>query len=428
MITRYLSKSLLQRSSIPFNSLTTLSSRKFYSSNSQCILGIETTCDDTAMAIVTTDKKILAQSAVSQWKLLEQFQGVNPKYAAREHEKHMEQLYQTVLKQSGIEASQLSGVAVASGPGLAPCLDVGLTWSSQLAQSLSLPLFGVHHLEAHINVARFEYEEIQYPHLALVISGGHTELWLVKGLGQILILGRCLDDAIGEAFDKAFRLIGLTRNDEEPQGAALERWATQGDHTAFHLPPGMQHRPSTVQSCDFSYSGVKTALARQMKLLHASSDSSIPPSTLSNLSASFQHAVTAQLLSRLRNASQWAKQNYPEVKQLVMAGGVACNQFIRNKINEECQKQGLKLFVPRPSYCSDNGVMIGWLGISQLLQQRRTGQTMSKPYDIQHQPQWTAGEVIKIGPTDERPQQRAAKEKKRKEQLDIPVSLEFRLT
>jgi N6-L-threonylcarbamoyladenine synthase len=320
------------------------------------VLGIETTCDETAAAVVGRrpdgSGEILSNVVLSQIAEHAAFGGVVPEIAARAHVEVIDTIIARALAEAQVKLADLDGIAAAAGPGLIGGVIVGLTAGKTLALATAKPFVAVNHLEAHALTARLT-DRIEFPYLLLLISGGHTQLVAVKGVGEYARLGTTLDDAIGEAFDKVAKMLGLTY----PGGPLVERQAAKGDATRFDLPRPMQGRPTA----DFSLSGLKTAVRLQAERL-----APLRPSDVADLCASFQAAVVDVVVDRTRTGLRLFRSQLGHPTALVVAGGVAANSAIRRALVRFCGETGLRLVVPAPALCTDNGAMIAWTGIERL--------------------------------------------------------------
>jgi len=314
------------------------------------ILGLETSCDETAAAVVSDGRTILGSVVATQFDLHAQYGGVVPELAARRHQENILPVIRGALDQAGLSLSDLDGLAVTRGPGLIGALVIGFAVAKSMAYALHLPIVGVHHLQAHILAAFLEGESPDFPFVALVVSGGHTNLYHVRGFQDLTLLGRSRDDAAGEAFDKVAKLLGLGY----PGGVAIEALAAAGDATAFHLPrPRIASEPLT-----FSFSGLKTAVAY---LVRQHPELVADPQRRADLAASFQAAVVDTVVSRALLAA--ARTGSP---RLVIAGGVAANQALRHALEDAAATQGVQLFLPAPRLCTDNAAMVAALGFHLL--------------------------------------------------------------
>lgn len=381
------------------------------------VLGIETTCDETAAAVVSSEKEVLGESVASQWDLLAEHGGVYPIMAARAHADNIEGVVAQALSRANIDdVSQLDGIAVSAGPGLAPCLKIGVEYARNLAREHAVPLVAVNHLEAHIQVASL-FQEMEDGFLVLLVSGGHTQLVWARGIGDYLILGSTLDDALGEAFDKVARMLHIDSvgGNSQPQapGAALESLAREGDSSAYDFPVPLRNRGG--KSCDFSYSGLKTAVRRQIvevglkesggsesetaSMSRASTDYILSDKARADIAACFQMTATEHLVRQTGKAVKKLKDQVTGGApfQLVICGGVAANQYIRSSFDSLCEQHGLELVCPPISYCGDNGVMVAFNGLQRL----ELG--LTDPLDISFTPRWPLGpsfdDVIATSPS-----------------------------
>ena len=299
------------------------------------IMAIETSCDETACAIVKGGRNVLSNVVASQIKTHEQFGGVIPEIAAREHLEAINVVVDEAFKQAGVSANDITAFAGTVGPGLVGCLLVGLNATKTLALAYDKPFIGINHLNGHIS-ANFIDTNLEPPFIALLVSGGHTQIIDVKSYSELEIIGETIDDAVGEAYDKVARLIGLPY----PGGPKLDKMAQEGNPFAFKLPE------AKVGKYDFSFSGLKTAVLRLVK----SFDGQELP--VADICASFQECVSSTLLKKVKNAL--AEKGY---KQVVLAGGVAANSEIRKKIFS-LQDEGFNVYAPQMKYCTDNASMV----------------------------------------------------------------------
>ncbi|MBD3166141.1 tRNA (adenosine(37)-N6)-threonylcarbamoyltransferase complex transferase subunit TsaD [bacterium] len=310
------------------------------------VLGIETSCDETGVALVI-DGAVVEQRVATQVEHAE-WGGVVPEIASRLHQRALAKMTQDVMQAAGLGHSDLDGIAATHGPGLIGALLVGVSFAKGLAVAHRIPFIGVNHLEAHIFSPHAAGEVLPMPALALLVSGGHTELFRVNGFGRYQLLGATLDDAVGEAFDKVGGLLEI----EYPAGAALSRLAASGDPQRFTLPV-----PRTEQPFQFSFSGLKTAALRLVQSLEGK-----PPQTWrADLAASFQEAAVTQLIVRLDRAleNEW-------YRSVVLAGGVAANQLLRKRAEQIAARHDIPLFRPPLQLCTDNAEMIAWVGWKRL--------------------------------------------------------------
>jgi N6-L-threonylcarbamoyladenine synthase len=317
------------------------------------VLGIETSCDDTAVAILD-DRRVLAERAVTQ-EAHRRYLGVVPELASREHLELLFPLLDEVLAEAGLRRRDLDGVAVTAGPGLVGCLLVGVTAAKALAYALEIPVVGVNHIHAHL-VSAFIDREPPYPFLGMVVSGGHTELFEVRGLDEIELLGSTLDDAAGEAFDKVAKLLGLGY----PGGVEIDRHASRGNPTFAAFPRALLGR----DTLDVSFSGLKTAV-RSFVASHPEIDRE---GFVDDVAASFQAAVVDVLVDRMERAIG----RHP-VAAATVCGGVAQNRELRERMRQACTSRGVELHLPEPRYCGDNAVMVARWGIDRLQRGERSG-------------------------------------------------------
>lgn len=341
----------------------------------------------------------------SQADLLARYGGVAPKMAEEAHAQVIDQVVQEALDKANLSERDLSAVAVTIGPGLSLCLRVGVRKARKIAGSSNLPIIGVHHMEAHALVARLTERDLQFPFMALLISGGHNLLILARDLGQYIQLGTTIDDAIGEAYDKTAKWLGLDLR--RSGGPAIEELALEGNAESIKFSiPMRQHK-----DCNFSYAGLKTQvrLAIESKNVNAaipiSSASSEDRCSRADIAASFQRVAVLHLEERCQRAVEWALKIEPSIKHLVVSGGVASNKYVRARLDQVVKKKNLHLVCPPPSLCTDNGVMVAWTGIEQF----RVGRFDPPPpaeepedfvYDIR--PRWPLGEEHAEGKSEAR--------------------------
>jgi N6-L-threonylcarbamoyladenine synthase len=319
------------------------------------MLGIETSCDETAAAVVDSDRHILSNIVHSQIAAHTPYGGVVPEIAARAHLEYLDSVVNRALADAGVGLNEIGGIAATGGPGLIGGVIVGVMTAKAIAASAGKPFVAVNHLEAHALTARLTAPAdapLQFPYLLLLVSGGHCQLLDVEGVGRYRRLGTTIDDAAGEAFDKAAALLGLGF----PGGPALERAAASGNAARFALPRPMLGRPNA----DFSFSGLKTALRQ------TAAEQPLDEQTKADLAASFQAAITASLVDRTRRAIDMFEERHGSGRPLVVAGGVAANKTIRAALVELAKRRGMELAVPPIGLCTDNAAMVAWAGIERL--------------------------------------------------------------
>ncbi len=320
------------------------------------VLGIETSCDETGVAIYDSDRGLLAHSLYSQVKTHADFGGVVPELASRDHVRKALPLIKETLAQTDSGLEQLDGVAYTAGPGLVGALLVGASIGRSLAWSLGVPAIGVHHMEGHMLAPMLDERKPPFPFVALLVSGGHTQLIEVQAVGHYRLLGESIDDAAGEAFDKTAKLLGLPY----PGGPELARLAEQGDPGRFHFPRPMTDRPGL----DFSFSGLKTfALNTMQQELGAEQglDQASAQQTRADIARAFEDAVVDTMVIKCRRAVRECAN-----KTLVLAGGVSANAHLRERMRQAMEKEGVGLFYPRHEFCTDNGAMIAYAGWQRL--------------------------------------------------------------
>ncbi|MFD2185073.1 tRNA (adenosine(37)-N6)-threonylcarbamoyltransferase complex transferase subunit TsaD [Rhodoplanes azumiensis] len=343
------------------------------------VLGLETTCDETAAAVVERDDdgrgRILSNVVFSQIDEHAAFGGVVPEIAARAHVEILDGLIAQAMREAGRHFAELDAVAAAAGPGLIGGLIVGLTTAKAIALVHETPLIAVNHLEAHALTARLT-NDLPFPYCLFLASGGHTQIVAVLGVGDYVRLGTTRDDAIGEAFDKTAKTLGL----DYPGGPAVERAARQGDPARFALPRPMVGRPDA----DFSLSGLKTAVR-----LEAERQAPLSDQDVADLCASFQAAVADMVRDRLRAGLKLFHERFGQPMALVAAGGVASNQVIRALLNASALDGGTVLVLPKPELCTDNGAMIAWAGAERL------AYGLTDTLDAAPRPRWPLDSVRK---------------------------------
>ena len=337
-------------------------------------LGIETSCDETGIALYHSERGLLADALYSQIELHADYGGVVPELASRDHVRKTLPLIQQVLDKSGYDKKDINGVAYTAGPGLVGALLVGTSIGRSLAWAWNVPAVAVHHMEGHLLAPLLEDKPPAFPFVALLVSGGHTMLVEVKGIGDYRILGETLDDAAGEAFDKTAKLLGL----DYPGGPALAKLAEQGDPDRFHFPRPMTNRPGL----DFSFSGLKTFAITTLRESTDSNSEQTQAQTHADIARAFEDAVADTFAIKCKRALQQTG-----MKRLVMAGGVSANRTLRARLSELADKEGFEIYYPRPAFCTDNGAMIAFAGSLRLA----AGQTQDS--DFGARPRWPIDEL-----------------------------------
>ncbi len=341
------------------------------------VLGIESSCDETGVALVDAEGAgvpvLLSHALHSQIEMHQAYGGVVPELASRDHIRRVLPLATQVMGEAGRTLAQVDVVAYTRGPGLAGALLVGAGVACALGAALDRPVIGVHHLEGHLLSPFLSADPPQFPFVALLVSGGHTQLMRVDGVGRYELLGETIDDAAGEAFDKSAKLMGLGY----PGGPALSRLAQQGDAAAFKLPRPLLHSGDL----DFSFAGLKTAVLTQAKKLGDALEA-----RMADLAASTEAAIVEVLLKK-----SLAALRQTGLKRLVVAGGVGANRMLRMQLNEACASAGVRVHYPELHLCTDNGAMIAMAGAMRLQAQI---QTASKAYAFDVKPRWPLNQVI----------------------------------
>ena len=336
------------------------------------VLGLETSCDETGVALYDTERGLLADALFSQVDIHVEYGGVVPELASRDHVRKTLPLVEQVLADSGCVADDIDGVAYTAGPGLMGALMVGATLARALAWGWGVPALGVHHMEGHLLAPMLEQEAPKFPFVALLVSGGHTQLVRVDGIGCYQLLGKSLDDAAGEAFDKAAKMLGLPY----PGGPHIARMALDGDPERFDFPRPMVNRPGL----DFSFSGLKTYTLNTVA--NCSRDAALSEQDRCDIARAFEEAVVATLVIKCRRALRQEALN-----TLVMAGGVSANTNLRHALEKALVKEGARVFYPAPAYCTDNGAMIAYAGAQRLM----AGQADNE--ETQVRPRWPMEEL-----------------------------------
>ena len=313
------------------------------------VLGIESSCDETGVALYDSEKGLLGHLLHSQVKLHASYGGVVPELASRDHVRKLIPLIEELLGKTGLQRRDIDAVAYTRGPGLVGALLVGAAVASSLAWALDVPVVGVHHMEGHLLAPMLDSERPGFPFVALLVSGGHTQLVEVQGVGRYRMLGESVDDAAGEAFDKTAKMLGLPY----PGGPELAKLAQQGDPDRFRFPRPMTDRPGL----DFSFSGLKTFALNTWK------DAELQDEQLkADICRAFEDAVIDTLAIKCRRALKETG-----IGDLVLAGGVSANRRLRERMQQELQKLGGRAWYPQPQFCTDNGAMIAYAGCQRLL-------------------------------------------------------------
>ena len=316
------------------------------------VLAIETSCDDTGVAVILDGRKILSNVVSSQVPIHQKYGGVVPELASRKHIESIVPIVTEALEIANVTLKEIDGIAVTQGPGLVGSLLVGLSFAKSIAFAAGLPFVGVNHIEAHLSAIFLEEKRPKFPFIGLVVSGGHTSLFRVDGFGKYMRLGQTRDDAAGEAFDKVAKLLGLGY----PGGPIIDELSKTGNPKAIRFP-----RPSLGRnSFDFSFSGLKTSVVNYVKS-HPELQGSYPEDLIRDIVSSFQEAVIEILVKKTLQATQ-----QQGIKRIVLSGGVAANHSLRERIKEEAFQQKVNVYIPSPSFCTDNAAMVGVVGYEYL--------------------------------------------------------------
>jgi len=380
------------------------------------ILGVESSCDDTGAAVLTGTGAILGEAIASQAGIHEVWGGVVPRLAQEEHRKAIDATVEEALRRANVSPEDLTAVAVTVGPGLGLCLEVGVRKALQIAAKHRLPLVRVHHMEAHTLVTRLPASSSTdgagdaagelpplspaFPFVTLLVSGGHNLAVLTRGIGRNTILGSTIDDSIGEAFDKTARLLGIT---QVPGGPHLEKLAKEGNPASHSLPRPLSRTrdPSLIDGCDFSFSGLKTAVrsayerdVQQRTPASGELSEENHRALRADVAAAFQSVAVSHLCERAGRAVGWALELEPSAKAMVVAGGVAANQTVREGLRQVAADYSITMTCPPPRLCVDNGVMVAWAGIERL----RLGLYEEPPTEarveqsVEIRPRWPLGQ------------------------------------
>lgn len=335
------------------------------------VLGIETSCDETAAAIYSATSGLIAHQLFSQIKIHERYGGVVPELASRDHIRKTLPLIQAVLKKAGLQKKDLDAVAYTKGPGLVGALMVGASIGRSVGFALNIPTLGVHHMEAHLMAALLDEPELPYPFIALLVSGGHTQLVHVEKFGVYTLLGESVDDAVGEAFDKTAKLLGLPY----PGGPELAKLAEQGDPKRFHFPRPMTNRPGL----DFSFSGLKTHAIYTLK------ENDDDKKTHADIARAFEDAVVDTLVIKSRRALEQTG-----LSRLVVVGGVSANQRLRGSLREMMEQRDGQVYFPRQEFCTDNAAMVAYAGFQRLSRGERDDMSIGV------KPRWLITEISAV--------------------------------
>ena len=338
------------------------------------ILGLETSCDDTGVGIVDADRNIRANVVASQLAAHKPYGGVVPEVAARAHLDVIDDVLAQALKDANATLDDITAVAATTGPGLIGGVMVGSMMGKAISAVRKLPFIAVNHLEAHALTARLTHN-IDFPYLLLLASGGHCQLLLVRGVGDYRLLGRTIDDAVGECFDKCAKMLGLGY----PGGPLVEQAAKSGNPKAFSLPRPMMGRAG----CDFSFSGLKTSVRTIIE------KQTLSPALVSDMAASLQAAIADSVADRARHAFKTLAKEGQSVTAFVVAGGVAANEALRARLAGIAGENKVKFAAPPVKLCTDNGVMVAWAGLERF----RLG--LTDKLDVRARPRWPLEEAIK---------------------------------
>ncbi len=341
------------------------------------VLGVESSCDETGLALYDTERGLLSHALHSQVAMHEEYGGVVPELASRDHIRRALPLLEQTLDQAGIAKADIDAIAYTQGPGLAGALLVGSSVACSLGLALDKPVLGVHHLEGHLLSPLLASERPDFPFIALLVSGGHTQLMRVDGVGRYTLLGETLDDAAGEAFDKSAKLLGLGY----PGGPAISRLAEFGDPTAYTLPRPMLHS----KDFNFSFSGLKTAVLTVVKNHDEKVIANICEQDKANIARGFVDAIVDVLVAKCVNALR-----HTGLKRLVIAGGVGANKQLREALNAAAAKRKFRVFYPELEFCTDNGAMIAFAGAMRL---EKNPALAVRDYAFNVRPRWPLDEL-----------------------------------
>ncbi len=341
------------------------------------VLGVESSCDETGLALYDTERGLLSHALHSQVAMHEEYGGVVPELASRDHIRRALPLLEQTLTKAGIAKNDIDAIAYTQGPGLAGALLVGSSVACSLALALDKPVLGVHHLEGHLLSPLLATERPDFPFIALLVSGGHTQLMRVDGVGRYTLLGETLDDAAGEAFDKSAKLLGLGY----PGGPAISRLAEFGDPKAYTLPRPMLHS----KDFNFSFSGLKTSVLTVVKNHEEKVIANICEQDKANIARGFVDAIVDVLVAKCVNALR-----HTGLKRLVIAGGVGANKQLREALNAAAAKRKFRVFYPELEFCTDNGAMIAFAGAMRL---EKNPDLAVRDYAFNVRPRWPLDEL-----------------------------------
>jgi len=342
------------------------------------VLGIETSCDETGVAVYDSDRGLLADCLYSQVEIHARYGGVVPELASRDHVRKTLPMIHQVLDQAGLTIRDLDGIAYTAGPGLIGALLVGASIGRSLGMGLGIPTLGVHHMEGHLLAPMLEEDPPEFPFVALLVSGGHTQLVQVEGIGHYQMLGESLDDAAGEAFDKVGKMLGLPY----PGGPRVAALAEKGRAGAFDFPRPMINRPGL----DFSFSGLKTYVRNTIEA-HREGDGQLDEQLAADIARAFEEAVVSTFVIKCRRALEQTG-----LRSLIIAGGVSANLRLRAGLGEMVEQLGSRLYYAKPRYCTDNGAMIAYAGCQRLLAGEQD------PLEIVARPRWPLDTLQPIPP------------------------------
>lgn len=319
------------------------------------VLGIETSCDETSAAVVDDKRGLLSNVVLTQLKEHEKYGGVVPEIAARSHLNYIDDIIKQALEEAKVSFKDLSCVCATGGPGLIGGVMIGVMNAKAISLAHKIPFVAVNHLEGHALMARLT-NDVKFPYLLMLTSGGHCQILIVEGIGKYKQLGATIDDAAGEAFDKTAKIMGLGY----PGGPKIEQSAKLGNENRFAFPKPLANK----NNCDFSFSGLKTAVRLQVEKL-VSEEQTLKEQDVNDISASLQKTIADVMVLKLQKAIDIFKEEFPEGKDLVVSGGVAANQYIRDAISKLAEENDMTFSAPPIKQCTDNGAMIAWAGMER---------------------------------------------------------------